>query len=114
MTGHIFKNCRAKNHHTSISENTTNINDKKDSIDDNEENGQRVAMLIDPKTDALLQRADCIISNPRETKTLKVKVLLDFCSQKTYFSNAVKDYLKQIRLPNRTLPSKPLEAQMGN
>ena len=39
ITGDILKNCRAKNHHTSICENTTNINDKKDSIDDNEENG---------------------------------------------------------------------------
>ena len=87
---------------------------KKDSIDDNEENEEKVAMLIDTKTDVLLQTADCIISNPRETKTLKIKVLLDPGSQKTYLSDAAKDYLKQMRLPNRTLPSKPLVAKMGN
>ena len=51
-------------------------------------------MLIDAKPDVLLQKADCIISNQEETKTLKVKVLLDFGSQKTYLSNAVADYLK--------------------
>ena len=103
MTGHILKNCRTsckcyncrgKNHHTSICENTTNIDDKKDSVDDNEENEEKVAMLIDAKTDVLRQTADCIISNPRETKELKIKVLLDPGSQKTYLSGAVKDYLK--------------------
>ena len=103
MTGHIFKNCRTsykcyncrgKNHRTSICENTTNIDDKRDSIHDNEENEEKVAMLIDAETDVLLQTADCIISNPRETKELKTKVLLDPGSQKTYLSDAVKDYLK--------------------
>ena len=87
-------NCRGKNHHTSICENTTNIDDKKDSIDINEENEEKVAMVIDAKTHVLLQTADCIISNPRETKELKIKVLLDPGSQKTYLSDAVKDYLK--------------------
>ena len=38
-------------------------------------------MLIDAKTDVLLQTADCIISNPRETKTLKKKILLHPGSQ---------------------------------
>ena len=51
-------------------------------------------MLIDAKTDMLLQTVYCIISNPRETKTLKIKVLLDLGSQKTYLSDAVMDYLK--------------------
>ena len=77
-----------------ICKSTTNIDDKKDSIDYNEENEEKVAMLIDAKTDVLLQTADCIISNPRETKELKIKVLLDPGSQKTYLSDAVKDYLK--------------------
>ena len=83
-----------KNHHTSICENTTNIDDKKDSIDDNGENEVKVAMLIDAKTDVLLQTVDCIISNPREAKTMKIKVLLDPDSQKTHLSDAVKNYLK--------------------
>ena len=103
MTGHILKNCRTsykcyscrgKNHHTSICENTTNIDDKNDSIDGNKEDEEKVAMLIDAKTDVLLQTADCIISNPRETKTLKIKVLLDPGSQKTHLPDAVKEYLK--------------------
>ena len=103
MMGDTLKNCRTsckcynchgKNHHTSIFENTTNIDDKKDSIDINEENEEKVAMVIDAKTHVLLQTADCIISNPRETKELKIKVLLDPGSQKTYLSDAVKDYLK--------------------
>ena len=66
MMGHILKNCRTsykcyncwgKNYHTSICENATNIDDKKDrknqklSVDDNEENKEKVAMLIDAKTD---------------------------------------------------------------
>ena len=42
---------------------------KKDSIDDNEKNEKKVVMLIDANTDMLLQTAECIISNPRETKT---------------------------------------------
>ena len=51
-------------------------------------------MVIDAKTDVLLQTADCIISNPRETKKMKIKVLLDPGSQKAYISDAVNDYLK--------------------
>ena len=102
-----------KNHHTSICENTTNIDDKKDSIDDNGENEVKVAMLIDAKTDVLLQTVDCIISNPREAKTMKIKVLLDPDSQKTHLSDAVKNYLKLDAI-TKQLPSKPLEAQMGN
>ena len=103
ITGHILINCRTshkcyncqgKNHRTSICENTTNIDDKEDSINNDEENEEKVAMLIDAKTDVLLQTADRIISNPREIKTLKIKVLLDPGSQKTYLSDAVKDYLK--------------------
>ena len=113
MTGHIMKNCRTsykcyncrgKNHHTSICENTTNIDDKKDSIDNNEENEKKVAMLIDAKTDVLLQTADCIISNPRETKELKIKVLLDPGSQKTYLKGLLKtrcDYQTERSHQNR-------------
>ena len=48
-------------------------------------------MLVNAQTEVLLQTADCIISNPEETKTLKIKVLLDPGSQKTYLSDAVKD-----------------------
>ena len=47
-----------------------------------------------PKIDVLLQTADCIISNQRETKELKIKVLLDPGSQKKYLSDVVNDYLK--------------------
>ena len=102
-----------KNHHTSICENTTNIDDKNDSVDDNGEKEVKVAMLIDAKTDVLLQTVDCIISNPREAKTMKIKVLLDPDSQKTHLSDAVKNYLKLDAI-TKQLPSKPLEAQIGN
>ena len=44
--------------------------------------------------DVLLQTADCIISNASETKSLKVKVLLDPGSQKTYLSDAVRVLLQ--------------------
>ena len=48
-TSHKCYNCQGKNHLTSICENTTNINNKEDSIDNNEENEEKVAMLIDTK-----------------------------------------------------------------
>ena len=75
MTGHI-KCCelkilqlsRKKSPHFDC-ENTTNIDDKKYSIGSNEVNEEIVAMFIDAKTDLLLQTADYIIFNPRETKT---------------------------------------------
>ena len=77
---------------------------KKDIIDDNEENEEKVAMLIDANTDVLLQTADCIISNPRETKELKIKVLLDPGSQKTYLKGLLKtrsDYQTERSHQNR-------------
>ena len=46
---------------------------KKDSIDDNEENEEKVAMLIDANTDVLLQTADCIIYNPEKQKNWLTK-----------------------------------------
>ena len=109
MAGHILlKNyitsykchkCQGKNHCTLICDNTINIDDKKDSksqkpaVIDSEENEEKVAMLIDAKADLLLQTAECLISNRRETKT-NMKVLLDPDSQKTYLSEAVKDCLQ--------------------
>ena len=42
---------------------------QKPTFDDSEENEERVTMLTDGKTDLLLQTADCIVSNPRETRT---------------------------------------------
>ena len=62
-------------------------------IDDNK-NGEKVSMLVDAKTDVLLQSADYIISNPSETKSLKVKVLLDPGSRKTYLSYTARDFLQ--------------------
>ena len=44
------------------------------------------------KTDILLQTADCIILNPSETRSWKVKALLDRGSQKTYLSDTVRDF----------------------
>ena len=112
-TSYKCYNCRGKNHHTSICENTTNIDDKKDSIDINEENEEKVAMVIDAKTHVLLQTADCIISNPRETKELKIKVLLDPGSQKTYLSDAVKDYLKLDAIAKQNVVIKTFGSTIG-
>ena len=69
--------------HFENSKNNINMEDKKDSkieelpVNSNQENENKVAMLIDAKTDTLFQTVTCIISNPGETKTLKIKVLLD-------------------------------------
>ena len=51
-------------------------------------------MLVDTKTDVVLQTADCILSNESETKGLKVKVLLDPGSQKMYLSDTVRVLLQ--------------------
>ena len=61
---------------------------------DDNKSDKNVSMLVDAKTDVLLQTADCTISNPSETNSLKVKVLLDPGSQKTYLSDTVKDFLQ--------------------
>ena len=61
---------------------------------DGNKNDENVSMLVESKTDVLLQTVDCIISNPSETKSLKVKVLLDPGSQKMYLSDTVRDLLQ--------------------
>ena len=66
-----------------------------------------------PKIDVLLQTADCIISNQRETKELKIKVLLDPGSQKTYLSDAVKDYLKLDAITKQNIAIKTFGSTNG-
>ena len=61
---------------------------------DDNKNDENVPMLVDVKTDVLLQTADCIILNPSKTKSLKAKVLSDPGSQKTHLSNTVQDFLQ--------------------
>ena len=61
---------------------------------DGNKNDENVSMLVDAKTDVLLQTADCILSNESETKGLKVKVLLDPGSQKMYLSDTVRVLLQ--------------------
>ena len=51
-------------------------------------------MVADTKIDVLLQIDDCIMLNPSETKSLKVKVLLDPGLHKTYLSDNVRDLLQ--------------------
>ena len=91
LNGHVIKNCRAnykcfncqgKNHHTAICDRLKCIkSDAKETEivtpNDGNKNDENVSMLVDSKTDVLLQTAYCIISNPSETKSLKVKVLLN-------------------------------------
>ena len=61
---------------------------------DGNKNDENASMLVDAKTDILLHNADCIISSPSETKSLKMKVLLDAGSRKTYLSDTVRDLLQ--------------------
>ena len=89
MNSYVIKNCRAnykclncqgKNHHTAICDRLKGIkNDAKETnivtANDDSKKAENVSMLVDVKTDILLQTADCITSNPSETKSLKVKVL---------------------------------------
>ena len=75
-------NCQGKYHHTAIGDHFKCIkSDVKETkivtAHDNDKNDENVSMLVDAKTDVLLQTGDYIISNPSETKSLKVKVLLD-------------------------------------
>ena len=106
--GHVIKNCRAnykcfncqgKNHHTAICDRLKCINkDAKETeivtANDGNKNNENVLMLVESKTDVLLQTVDCVISNPSETKSLRVKVLLDLGSQKMYLSDTVRDLLQ--------------------
>ena len=91
--------CQGENHHTSICDRLKCI--KRDTKEtkivtenDDNQNNEKVLVLVKMKTDILLQTADCVISNPSKTKILKVKVLLDLASQKTYLSDTVKDFLQ--------------------
>ena len=108
LNDHVIKNCRAnykcfncqgKNHHTAICDRLKCINkDAKETeivtANDGNKNNENVLMLVESKTDVLLQTVDCVISNPSETKSLRVKVLLDLGSQKMYLSDTVRDLLQ--------------------
>ena len=108
LNGHVIKNCRdnfkcfnrqGKNHYTAICDRLKCIkSDAKETkivmANDGNKNDENVSMLVDAKTDVLLQTADCIISIPSETKSLKVKVLLDPGSQKMYLSDIVRNLLQ--------------------
>ena len=108
LNGQVIKNCRAnyesfkcqgKNHHTSTCDCLKCIkSDAKETeivtANDGNKNGENVLMLVDAKSDFLLQSADCIMSHPSETKSLKVKVLLDLGSQNMYLCDTVGDFLQ--------------------
>ena len=108
LNGHVIKNCRAnykcfncqrKNHHTAICDCLKCIkSDTKETeivtANDGNKNDENASMLVDAKTDILLHNADCIISSASETKSLKMKVLLDAGSRKTYLSDTVRDLLQ--------------------
>ena len=73
-----------------------------------------MGMLMDVKTDVLLHTADCIISHPRETKTLMIKALAHPSSQKIYLTDTVKGYLKLDAITKQSIAIKPFEARMGS
>ena len=92
-------NCQGNNYHAGICDclKRSKSNAKETKIvtaNDDNKNDENVSMLVDAKTDFLLQTADCIISNPSETKSLKVKILLDPGSQNPYLCDTVRDFLQ--------------------
>ena len=92
-------NCQGKNHHTAICNRLKFIkSDAKETknvtANDDNKNDENFSMVADAKIDVLLQIDDCIMLNPSETKSLKVKVLLDPGLHKTYLSDNVRDLLQ--------------------
>ena len=128
LNGHVIKNCRAnykcfncqgKNHHTAICDRLKYIkSDAKETkivtADDYNKNDENVSMLVDAKADVLLQTADCIIPNPSETKSLKLKVLLDPGSQKTYLCDFVKDFLQLDTISKKNVQTKTFGDTKGH
>ena len=107
MTGHILKNAERATNITTAKGKFTTLRFVKTLLPSAIKNivkvknllltimeKKKIKLLTDAKTDALLQKADCLISNPWETKILEIKLLLDPGSQKTYLSDGVKEYLK--------------------
>ena len=71
------------------------------------------AKLVDAKTDALLQTAGRIISHPSETKSLKVKVLLDPGSQKRYLSVTDRNFLQLETISKQSVQIKAVGEEKG-
>ena len=108
FNNHVMKSCRAnykcfncqgKNPHAGICDclKRSKSDAKETKImtaNDDNKNDENVSMLVDAKTNFLLQAADCIILNPSETKSLKVKILLDPGSQYPYLCDTVRDFLQ--------------------
>ena len=80
---------------------------------DGNKNDENVSMLVDAKTDVVLQTADCILSNESETKGLKVKVLLDPGSQKMYLSDTVRDLMQSDTICKQNVQIKALGDTKG-
>ena len=109
-------NCQGKNHHTAIYIRLKCIkSDAKETkivtTNDDNKNDENVSMLVDVKTDVLLQIADCIISNPSETKIFKVKVLLDSDHQKPTSPILLGTSCSWILLASKMFKSKLLETR---
>ena len=127
LNGHVIKNCRAnykcfncqrKNHHTAICDRLKCIkSDTKETeivtANDGNKNDDKASMLVDAKTDVLLHTADCIISNPSKTKSLKVKVLLDAGSRKTYLSDTNGDVLQLDTISKQSVQIKAFRDMKG-
>ena len=67
------------------------MNEKKNDLDNGD---KKFSMLSDAKADALLETSDCTVSNSEETKTLKIGILIDSRSQKTFISDTLKIFLQ--------------------
>ena len=113
-----YFNCQEKNHHTAICDCLKCIkSDAKETeivmANSRNKNDKTISMLVDGKTDVLLQTTDCITSNLSETKSLKVKVCLDPRSQITYLSDTVRDFFQLDTINKRNVQIKAFEDMKG-
>ena len=113
-----YFNCQEKNHYTAICDCLKCIKSgaKETEIvmaNSRNKNDKTISMLVDGKTDVLLQTTDCIISNLSETKSLKVKVCLDPRSQITYLSDTVRDFFQLDTINKRNVQIKAFEDMKG-
>ena len=75
-------------------------------VNDGNKNGENVSIIVDAKIDVLLQTADCKISKSSETKSLKLKGLLDPGLQKRHLFNTVRDFLQLDTISKQNLQIK--------
>ena len=95
---HVSRNCMSKKscyrckggHHTALCEQENPAKSEKNPTAEKEDSEAHVS---DSRTSVLLQTARGMISDTAEKKSVNVKILLDACSQCTYFTEKVVNQL---------------------